>query len=143
LRLLDATPQYQALFMSDGIYTLFIPTDTALQAYFEGAGIDREALSQDEADKLIASRIVPGYMTPEYIKLDTMWGGPIDFCTMHWLEWIMASGETNRDMEVIEVNFDKDTGLTANGGLVSESLLYARNAVIYVTEEFHPAAGRG
>lgn len=142
LRLLAATP-YQALLESDGLYTVFIPTDTAFLTYFEEVGIDTEALPVDEADKLIAQRIVPGYMTPDYIKLDTMWNGPLELCTVHWLEDVMANGEPLRDMEVIEVDFDENVGLTANGGAHSSSPLYARNGVIYVTEVFAPAPSRG
>lgn len=143
LRLLDAAPQHQILFESDGMYTLFIPTDTALQTYFGEVGSNAEILPQDAVDKLIAQRIAPGYMTPDYIELGTMWGGTLELCTVHWLEDVMASGETIRDMETIEVDFDEYTGLTANGGALSEAVLYARNAIIYVTEEFRPAPGRG
>jgi uncharacterized surface protein with fasciclin (FAS1) repeats len=143
LRLLEAAPPHQKLLDSSGIYTLFIPTDTALQTYFRETGIDAEILPLEYADKLIAQRIAPGYMTPDYFELGTMWGGPLELCTVHWLEDVMASGETIRDMEIIEVDFDEDTGLTANGGALSEAALYARNAIIYVTEELRPAPGRG
>jgi uncharacterized surface protein with fasciclin (FAS1) repeats len=143
LRLLDTAPQYQNLLESNGLYTLFIPTDAALQAYFDHAEIDVGTLPQDEAEKLIAQRIAPGYITPDYIELAALWGGPLELCTLHWLEAVFASGEINRDIEIISNDFDEGTGLTANGGAVSESLLYARNVVIYVTEEFHPAPGRG
>ena len=143
LRLLDAAPYHHVLFESGGIYTLFVPTDTALQKYFEEAGIDAETLQQSEAEGLIAQRIAPGYMTPDYIELFTGWNETLELCTVHWLENVMASGETIRDMEVIEVDFDENIGLTANGGALSGSLLYARNAVIYVTEEFYPSPGRG
>ena len=143
LHLLDAAPQYQHLFESGGIYTLFIPTDQALEAYFEETGIAVDAFMPGDANKLIAQRTAPGYITPDYIELAAMWGGPLKLCTTYWHESVMASGEIYRDMEIIVINYDEDTGLTANGGAVSESLLYARNAVIYVTEEFHPASGRG
>jgi uncharacterized surface protein with fasciclin (FAS1) repeats len=143
LRLMDAAPQHQILIGSDGVYTLFIPTDTAFGNYFEEAGIDLETLPQDAANRLVAQRIVPGYMTPDYIELGTTWGGPLELCTVHWLEDVMASGQLIRDMEIITVDFDEDTGLTANGGALSDAVLYARNAVIYVTEEFRPAPGRG
>jgi uncharacterized surface protein with fasciclin (FAS1) repeats len=142
LSLMDAAPQYEALLASGGLYTIFVPTDAALESYADEIGLDLNTLPSVDAQKMIAQHVAPGYITPDYVAFYTYWSDSLNLCTLeHPAETIQ--GDVMAYLEAIKIDFDDDAALTANGGTVSTDPLFARNIVIYVTEVFRPRPGRG
>lgn len=127
LALLDADATTRAQLDSAGVYTLFIPTNAAFDAYLTDAGTDLESLST--ARPAFASEtVIPGYFTPDILTEDVLFNAPT-FCSLAADDVVRTTH--NNDETVI-------AGVTLTG-----DVLYADNAVIYVVDGVREPAFQG
>lgn len=118
LTLLDTRPAIAARLESQGLYTLFIPTDTAFDAYLTAQGLDLTAFAAAHP-QFIDDSVAPGYFTPALLPDDVTFNGP-RYCTLQ------------PDGTIATVMADET--ITVDGLALDVQPLVADNAVIYPTD---------
>jgi uncharacterized surface protein with fasciclin (FAS1) repeats len=127
LALLDAEPELAARLDNAGIYTLFLPTDTALDSQLEADGLDIAGFAEANP-AFAAGSVVPGYFTPDILIDDITFNAPA-FCTLQ-PDDVLRTTQTGGVARV--------AGLPLTG-----DILYAENAIIYVLNGVREPAFQG
>jgi uncharacterized surface protein with fasciclin (FAS1) repeats len=118
LALLDARPDIEVRLESQGLYTLFIPTDDAFDAYLTDAELDLEAFAVAHP-QFTDDSVAPGYYTPALLPDDANFNAP-RYCTLQ------PDGSIVTDLV--------DGVVTVDGVPLTGEPLVADNAVIYPTD---------
>ena len=118
LQLLDTRLDLTNQLNSARLYTLFIPTDEAFDAYLAAENLNLTAFAE-AYPSFIYDSIAPGYFTADMLLPDITFNGP-DFCTLQ-PDGVMRTSDDS------EGAYIDDVPLTGE-------FLVAHNAVIYVLD---------
>lgn len=119
LSLLAAFPPYQDFARSDGLYTLFAPTDSAFERYFQENGLTLETFQAASGAAFTSYSLWPGYFFPETLAAYALLN-PV-FCASDLAGAAAIHAVGDRSWSVDQTAF---TG----------AVFFARNVVIYVVD---------